>query len=359
MRGDEQILPALRASRETSEHPLAQSVSASPEMKNNPSYFDDSGNAIRPANDPQADGTLSTADSMKTIRAPVPNLFQEPSPNALSPNDDFSSATTTVVEPTSNSSSSLSNVFSGAGRRFVNSMRSRERGVGRQSPSQSSRSSSMGDSTEDFHASPSLALSSAIAAGHVDQPSVLREGPDVQPVMQDLPSEAFRRAQEQNYRRQKFEHTQRMRRPPLVSTDADGPCPPSPDDEILLSNPRPTSAADNTSTYIISSSSDQIVSGESTAHSRIPSVISGASSLSVPIEEDGEIRSFALEKSVSPLTIGRRSGSGRIGIDSEWYNPTPSITKTAAERAVADDDAGYNGEGEQDSDSEDEGLAMA
>ena len=359
VRGDEQILPALRASRETPEHPLAQSVSASPELKNNPSYFDDNGNAVRPASDPQADHTLSTTDSMKTIRASVPNLFREPSPNASSPDERFSSTTTTVVDPTSNSSSSLGNVFSGAGRRFVNSMRSRERGVGLQSPSQSSRSSSMGDSTEDFHASPSLALSSAIAAGHVDQPSVLREGIDSQPVLPDLPGEAFRRAQEQNYRRQTSEHAQRMSRPPAVSTGADLSCPPSPDDEVSLSHVRSTSAADNTSTYVISSSSDQIGSGDSTIHSRIPSVVSGASSLSVPIEADGDIRTPALEKSISPLTIGRRSGPHHRGIEGEWANPTPSITESAAERAAADDDAGYNGEGEQDSDSEDEGLAMA
>ena len=366
LRGDEQILPALRASRETSEHPLAQSVAASPELKNNPSYFDDSGNAVRPASDPQADRpdladrSLSTADSMKTIRAPVPNLFRETSSsNASSPSEGFSSATTTVVDPTPNSSSSLSNVFSGAGRRFVNSMRSRERGVGGQSPAQSSRSSSIGDSTEDFHASPSLALSSAIAAGHLDQPPSLREGPDVPSVLQDPPSEAFRRAQEQNYRRHTSEHAQRMSRPPAVSIGADVTCPPSPDDDVPLSQQRPTSAVDSSSTYVISSSSDQIASGESTAHSRIPSVISGASSLSVPIGEDEEVRAFAFEKPKSPLTIGRRSGSHHRGVASGRSHPTPSTTEVTADRTTADDDAGYTGEGEQDSDSEDEGLAMA
>lgn len=366
LRGDEQILPALRASRDNSEHPLAQSVSASPEMKNNPSYFDDSGNAVRSASDPQtdrptlADNSLSTADSLKTIRAPVPNFFREtPSPSPSSPGEGFQSTTTTVVEPKSNSSSSLSNVFTGAGRLLVNSMRSRERGIGRQSPSQSSRSSSIGDSTEDFHASPSLALSSAIASGHVDQPPALREGTDAHPVMQDLPSEAFRRAQEQNHRRQIFEHAQRMSRPPVVSTGADVTCPPSPDDEASFPQLRSTSTADTTSTYVISSSSEQIGSGESTAHSRIPSVVSGASSLSAPIEGDEEIRALTLEKSISPLTIGRRSGPHHGGIESEWYNPKPSVTEAVAKRAPIDDDAGYNGEAEQDSDSEDEGLAMA
>ena len=366
LRGDEQILPALRASRETSEHPLAQSVTASPEVKDDPPYFNDSGDAGRPASDPQTDRpvvpdrALSTADSMKTIRAPMHGVLRETSsPNTLMRSDDFSSATTPVVDRSSNSSSSFSNVFQGAGRRFVNSMRSREQGVGRQSPSQSSRSSSIGDSTEDFHASPSLALSSAIAAGHVDQPPALREGPDAHPVLQDLPSEAFRRAQEQNHRRQNLEHVQRLSHPPVVSTSADFGCPPSPDDEVFLSSIRPTSAADSTSAFAISSSSDQIGSCESTAHSRIPSIVSGASSISVRNGEDEETRVLALKKSMSPLIIGRRSGSHQRRTQYRLAHPTSSIAKVAAERAAADDDAGYNGEGEQDSDSEDEGLAMA
>lgn len=370
LRGDEQILPALRASREPSEHPLAQSVAASPDMKDNPSYFDDSGNLERPASHPQAnrpelpDRSLSTADSMKTIRPLVPTHSREiSSPNPSSSGETFSSATTTVVDPASNSSSSLSQVFSVAGRRFVNSMRSRERDSKRQSPSQSSRSSSIGDSTEDFHASPSLALSSALAAGHVDQPPALREGPDIHPVMQDVPSEAFRRAQEQNYRRLTSEHAQHLTLTPAMSTGDDVTCPPSPDDDVLLTQLGPTSAADNTSTYVVSSSSEQIGSGDSTAHSRIPSVVSGASSLSVPFEDEEEMRGFAIEKSISPLTIDSSGGPHHRGTESKWSGRTPSIAKyaaeRAAERAAADDDPGYNGEGEQDSDSEDEGLAMA
>ena len=365
LRGDEQILPALRASRENSEHPLAQSVAASPELEVNPLYVDDGGNAVRPASEAQVDRpvltdrALSTADSMKTIRPPVPVLPRGASPpNASMLGECFSSATTTVVDPMSNSSSNLSNVYPGAGRRFINSIQNRERNLGHGSPSQSSRSSSIGDSTEDFHASPSLALSSAIAAGHVDLPPALREGADTHPVLQDLPSEAFRRAQEQNYRRHTSEHAQRMSRP-SVPAGAEFTCPPSPDDEVLPSHLRPTSAADSASTYVVSSSSDQIGSGDSTAHSRIPSVVSGASSLSVSIQEGEEARALALEKTISPLTIGRRIESHRREIESEWSNPRPSIAKVAEERAAVDDDPGYNGEGEQDSDSEDEGLAMA
>ena len=366
LRGDEQILPALRASRENSEHPLAQSVAASPEIQDNPSLSDDGGNAVSAASDLQAsgqvltDGMLSTADSMKTIRAPVPGFPRETSsPNPSTPSEEFSSATTTVVDPRTNSSSSLSNVFSGAGRRFVDSMRSRERGIGRQSPAQSSRASSVGDMTDDFHASPSLALSSAVAAGRVDQPPALREGPDAYPSTQSSPSEAFRRAQEQDYRHQTFEHSQSKTRNPMVFTGADALCPPSPDAEDLLPHLHHTSAADSTSAFVISSSSDQIGSTDSASHSRIPSVVSGASSLSVPIEEDQEAQAITLEKPISPLTIGWRSWSPGRGNQSNLPNATPSFVRATADTAASDDDAGYHGEAEQDSDSDDEGLAMA
>ena len=366
LRGDEQILPALRASRENSEHPLAQSVAASPEIQDNPSYLDDGGNAVSAASDLQAsgqvltDGMLSTTDSMKTIRAPVPGFPRgTSSPNPSTPSEEFSSATTTVVDPRTNSSSSLSNVFSGAGRRFVDSMRSRERGIGRQSPAQSSRASSVGDMTDDFHASPSLALSSAVAAGRVDQPPALREGLDAYPSTQSSPSEAFRRVQEQDYRHPTFEHSQSKTRNPMVFNGTDILCPPSPDDEDLLPHLRHTSAADSTSAFVISSSSDQIGSTDSASHSRIPSVVSGASSLSVPIEEDQEAQAITLEKPISPLTIGRRSWSPGRENQSNSPNSTPSFVRATADTAASDDDAGYHGEAEQDSDSDDEGLAMA
>lgn len=358
LRGDEQILPALRASREGSEHPLAQSVTASPEMKNNLSYFDDGGDAVRPASEPQStrpvlpDRTLSTADSMKTIRAPAPAAMRN---NVFSPQtyEEFSTLTT-VVDPVPSSASSLGGVFAGAGRRFVNSMRSQERGAGRQSPSQTSRSSSVGTGTDDPHASPSLALSSAIAAGHVDQPPVLREEFEMHHLPNEPTSEEFMHSQGENYRRQTLEHARRRR--PSVFTSPEAACPTSPDDEIFFAQRRPGSVSDSTSAFAISSSSDQIVSGESTANSRIPSVVSGASSLSATVEKEDE-NGLALEKSISPYTIGRRSDSySRILMESTDHNPRPETTLTpSVAQAAADDDAGYNG----DSDSDDEGLAMA
>lgn len=350
LRGDEQIYTALRASREVSEHPLAQSLAASPKVETDSAYFDEE-KRPRPVSDPQAirpifpDRTLSTADSMKTIRAPAPPTIGERAPRH--PSSDECSTATAILDPNSSSTSSLGGIFGGAGRRFVNSMRSRERGIGRQSPSQSSRSSSVDRDIEDPHASPSLALSSVIAAGHVDQPPALREEPESSHLRQNESSaEAFQRVQEINYRRQTLEF-QRHGRRPTVSMAAELACPPSPDDEIFFAQQRPASAADSTTAFQISSSSDQIVSGESTAHSRIPSVISGASSLSANVEED-ERQPLQLDKSISPLKSGRRSGSHSR--DQKFNDPpNPALAPAAAE-----EEAGYNG----DSDSDDDGLMI-
>ena len=357
LRGDEQIYTALRASRDTSEHPLSHSVAVSPELRSDFPYYDEEKPA-RPVSDPQvsrpsfSDRTLSTADSVRTIRASAPfSTDQTPLAYTSSPNEDFSTITA-VPDSNPGSSSSLGGIFGGAGRRFVNNMRSRERGVGRQSPSQSSRSSSVDRSVEDPHATPSLALSSAIAAGHVDQPPALREELGPSP---HLPYEssalAFERAQGQNYRRQTLEYQGYMRRP-TISLAAEIACPPSPDDETFFAQQRPDSAADSTTGFQISSSSDQILSGESTVHSRIPSVVSGASSFSATAEEDRSL--IPLEKPISPLTIGRSGSRSRAQQSDEALS-----TKQTLAPAVREDEAGYNAGGEQDSDSEEEGLAMA
>ena len=355
LRGDEQIYSALRASRDNSEHPLAQSVAVSPELRNSLSFVDEE-KPVRPVSDPQAsrpsftDRTLSTADSTRTIRPPAPLITDEASRADLSGVDQPFSVMTPVPDSNQGSSSSLGGIFGGAGRRFVNSMRSRERGIARQSPSQSSRSSSVERSIDDPHASPSLALSSAIASGHVDLPPALREGPEQS---HHLPYEStagsFEYPQEQLYRRHTREYQGHARRP-TASIAAGVPCPPSPEDEHFFIQQRPTSAAESSVGFQISSSSDQILSGDSTVHSRIPSVVSGASSLSATVEESDIPHPFTLEKSISPLALGRNNRAQHHEQQSDDALSTKNIIE---------DEAGYNGEGEQDSDSEDEGLAMA
>ena len=319
------------------------------------SYFDEA-KPPRPVSDPQAsrpsfpDRTLSTADSMRTVRAPAPVHLNETLPSTLLPREDFST-TTAVPDSNQSSSSSLGGIFGGAGRRFVNSMRSRERGTGAHSPSQSSRSSSIDRGAQDPHASPSLALSSAIAAGHVDQPLAFHEEPRTP---HHLPYRSAVEAYQQNYRRQTLEYQGHARRP-TVSLAAEVACPPSPDDELFFGHQRPASAADSAAGFQISSSSDQILSGDSTVHSRIPSIVSGASSLSATVEEMEDPRGTHHEKSISPLTIsGRNESQHRVYQGSEAFSGEENLAK-----ATVEDEAGYNGEGEQDSDSEDEGLAMA
>ena len=376
LRGDEQIFSALKASREGGEHPLSQSVAASPEAKPRHSYFADEGDkrpqsameadAIKTSRPSMSERSMSTADSMKTVKAsdshpPYQNIIL--SSQTPSPTEDFTRTTTTVVDPNNSSSSSLGGIFGGAGRRLVNSMRSRERGASRQSPSHSSRSSSTDANTrmtaiEDYHASPSLGFSSAIAAGQVDQPPALREEVEAEGYLPSSESsaESFQRAQEINQRRHQAEYASYKgghRR--SVSYAAGVACPPSPDDDTFFRNhpPRPASAAE--SSFAISSSSDHMVSGESTPHSRIPSVVSGASSLSATAEEDPDHDSLPAEKVTPPLGIGWRSGDGPRSQPVDYaLNPAPALAK-----AVADEEAGYNGGGEQDSDSDDEGLAMA
>ena len=293
LRGDEQIYTALRASREGSEHPLSQSVSASPEIEHPYPYFDTESRATSQTlfEDPQAarpnlpERTLSNAESTRTIRPAASVIGQaKASPPALS-------SLTTVVD--ASASSGLGGIFHGAGRRFVNSMRSRERG--RDSASRSSRSSSAGGSSlgvEDPHASPSIAFSSAIAAGHVDQPPVLREPSPAEPFVPDLG----------------------------ISTAADTPCPPSPDDAFF-----PGAG--------ISSSSDQVGSAisDSFSHPSVPSIVSGASSVSTDL-----YRFPPREREKETVLVMPRN----ISNDSQA------------------DEAGYNGEGEMDSDSDDDMLVM-
>ncbi|KAL6714947.1 hypothetical protein ACLMJK_007207 [Lecanora helva] len=342
----EQIYSALRNSRGHTDHPLAQSEGVSPDLRSDFSYFDEVKPA-RPVSDPQAcrpifpDRTLSTADSMKTVRAPAPRPVREVPPSNASSTEDFSA--TTAVGESNPTSSSLGGIFGGAGRRFVNSVRSRERGTGGQSPLQSSRSSSVDRSVEDSHASPSLALSSAIASGHVDLPGALRIVAQRFPhLSNESTAEALEQAEEQNNRRRTLEFQGHGRRP-TVAIAAEVACPPSPEDEIFLGHQRPASAADSTTGFQVSSSSDQIISGESTVHSRIPSVVSGASSLSAPMEETED--ALHPEKSISPLTISSQNES----------LPSGQQMKETHGTAAVEDEAGYNG----DSDSDDEGLAMA
>ncbi|KAL8907911.1 MAG: hypothetical protein Q9207_001148 [Kuettlingeria erythrocarpa] len=375
LRGDEQMFTtALRASREPSEHPLSQSVTASPELKAGDDYFDDtnplttasnrsSPHFKRPSLPDRSVSSVSTAESMRTIRPAVPPLIKE---NSSSPTASFSSTPRIVEGPAQSSLGGLfSGGFSGSTQRMMNRMRrSQERGRTHDGPSAgSSRSSSISveafaSAFEDPHGSPSLAYSTAVAAGHVDQPPALRDGeatltspPTTLPSLrQDSSSEAFQRALDFNNRRQVLEHAEALRAAPprhLAPSEATiGACPPSPDDDLAfppVHSSASTASADEAPALGVSLSSDHLAStniSESFSHPSIPSVLdSSASSMSGSTE-----RFEPLEKSISPLTI------------------VPKKDDLLADRLAnepAELDAGYTGgEEELDSDSDDGVLEM-
>ena len=379
LRGDEQIYSALRASREISEHPLSQSLAASPELREDHSYFSE--HSKKPTEVPTAssmyvrelrpnppDRATSTAESMKTIRAPVPLITRQGTPP--SPLAENLSQTTTLVDQSG--SSGLSGIFGGAGRRFVNTVRSRERGRGRDSASQSSRSSSVEGTlgnVEDPHASPSIALTSASVTGHVNQPSVLQTQASSFESTAAFPSrsaphlplessaEVFRVAQEENHRRYQFETERTIEQRLGDPEDSVTKCPPSPEDETFFSRrPREPSQDDvnQFSTLTVSSSDDRMTSGisESFSHPSIPSVISGASSLSTTAEEQQR----QILRTIVPVTADvmktdetfKARTSRSMGLSREHMVGTDAGTD--------DDEAGYNGDGDEESD--DEGITF-
>lgn len=366
LRGDEQIFTALRASREHSEHPLTQSVTASPELKSGEDYFDDasktvrsstrnSPNSKRPALPDRSISSVSTSESTRTIRAAVPPVIKE----NTSPPAGSLLTTTTIVDPSS--PSSISAIFGGTRRQSIK-IRSRDRGRTRNDPSAtSSRSSSvsiqaLAQPLEDPHGSPSLAFSTALAAGEVNPPLALKNDfltltpPPISrpPLSHESSSDAFQKAKDVNDRRRAMEFSQSQlstSRYRAASSAASIPCPPSPDDEA--------SAAFHIG---VSSSSDQMASNlsESFSYPSIPSFVSGASSFSGTIEANG----FLVDKSASPSTIVTRLDDDTANHleeeDTAELTPREGDVNTSAD----EDEAGYNGEEEMDTDSDDGGLEM-
>lgn len=380
LRGDEQIYSALRASREGSEHPLSQSVAASPEVKQSDSYFD-LGNLLTVSHDPTGgdpsvtrpnylERTLSNAESTKTIRPPIPASMQEIASATAEP---FSAVTPSTDLSLS---SGLGGIFGGAGRRFVRGMRSRERGRGRDSPSLSSNSSSVAAGTaEDPHGLPSVAITATVVSGHVDQPPVLQDPitpTDISDYDHASSSESHAHIPHESYF-DPFYHSHSgdyysrvssgrslssiNNRRHTVSSVAEVALSPSSDDR-----PYPVEAAKATAqveelSFPVSSSSDQITSGmsESTSYPSIPSVISGASLLSAHAEDCHPLP--------PPIFAGSSKTASQDSLSGEVDQPTvKAINRRAAMQAritTDDDEAGYNGGGEQDSDSDDGGIEMS
>ncbi|KAL9621086.1 MAG: hypothetical protein Q9160_004471 [Pyrenula sp. 1 TL-2023] len=321
LKGDEAIASALKASRENNEHPLSQSVTVSPEPREGLAYFgnptsnpkassvgttpltDDSLHP-RPSGPDRALSNISVADSQRTIRPGDAGSFASSLLN-LTP-----SFETPLYSPLE--FSSISNAITGASRHLP-TFRSRERGQ-----TNNDRASTEPKPLENNgHAEPSIAVSTAIAAGEVEQPQARKFN---QPPVERRPSqsapptteayarsayyqpptsttEAFEHAQQMNFRRHKLEAEMEAEkaasRPPSRLSNVD--CPPSPDDESFhrrlmdnmlthstpFSGSHPISAQRSTST-IATNSGDDLTSDASKSMSNpsIPSIVSGASSVS-------------------------------------------------------------------------------
>lgn len=275
LRGDE-LLAALKTSRENTEHPLAQSQTASPDESPRDRYFNEPSLASaaspiheresRPRGPDRAASALSTAESVRTIRAS--QMQRMPLPH---------SETLPELErqalPDRGIKAMVDGLWEGT-TRTLGRLGSRDRRSQRsdQSPAPS-RHSSEGDG----HAGPSIAVSTASAAGAIEPPDALRGTaspidyntappasagmniPRPKSVVQAPASSegAFEQAREVNQRRliqeansqaeAAAEAASRPRSQPVTDE-----CPPSPDDIVFLEKQR-TRLANEPSPFSIDS----------------------------------------------------------------------------------------------------------
>ena len=349
LRGDEQITSAtLRASREGIEHPLSQTIAASPKTNIGGSYFEGSETHVVPL-----ERTLSNAESTKTIKATIPAVLQDCSPTPIE------SLSPSLTD--GHLSSGLGGIFSGAGRRLVNTIRGRDRGRGRDSASQSSRSSSIDTNTagvEDSHGAPSLAISSVVVAGRVDLPPSLRNDhsaadSSAEPASstshprstRDSPLPISPYDDNLKYRRisRDYSDSTSRRRRTVSSVPNLAHVIPASDKSESTTQDHQVSPADDAPAFGISSSSEQIASSisDSTSYPSIPSVVSGASSLCAHADEFAQIQGNTID--TRPV---------------HDFVDQPDPQNVDAKINADDDEAGYNGEGEMDSESDDEGIEI-
>lgn len=158
LKGDEEMTWRPKAPKE-GEHPLAQSVTASPvEQEEKSSYFDSDGYNGSRRQTPQTDpsirptSTLSTAESTKTVRPPD------------------SEVPLSIHLPTGPVSPGLGSLFGGAGNRPARGLQTGQPYAERP-PSDETTSL-----RENRHSGPSLALSMTPAVGQVENAALWREG---------------------------------------------------------------------------------------------------------------------------------------------------------------------------------------
>lgn len=316
LRGDERY-SITHATKEGSEHPLSQSIVTTPELKSGRIRIDENRDLLSCAHEPTYRPTFlgrtpSNAESTKTIKSVAPSII----PGLSSSLGEMTFSSMTPLAD-SHSSSSL-----GAfGRRFLNNMSINRRARSGDSASQSSRSSSVENRSQ--------ITSSSIESLHLFQSRSDRR-----------PSSQFSRASSH-------------RRRTICSTAAIS-CPNS--EPIFRERQASFSHSDDVLPIAVSSSSEQIASSmsESTSHPSIASVVSGASSLSMATDEYKSL----LKDVSNPSTIVSISPRSILTTDDIVDHLSALNNKTGGYNgSIDEDEAGYNGEGELDSDS-DEGIEI-
>lgn len=401
LRGDE-VVAALKTSRETAEHPLAQSQTASPDGSPRDTYFSEQLSAQKPPSaggSPMAEresrprgpdrvtSTLSAAESVKTIRASqvqrLPFSFAETGHDwdrQILPERGLRARVDGLWEGTTKGLARL-------GSRDRRSQRNE------QSPAPS-RHSSDGDG----HAGATLAVSTASAAGAIERPDALRTvvspidyntAPPIPPSMHiqhnksavQAPAstqEAFEQAQEVNQRRLIQEaHYQAEAAAEAASRlqnqHVTEDCPPSPDDIIFQKKQR-TKTLSDPPPFSIGSIPIQAEPSASTIASSVDGY--GASSVSQSMSNP----SFGIVSSASsPPGEGYLNAdypgappdiSGGKDMEPDFMRTADTITKHGRPTRLAtgapledwQDDSHNNDEyddgGDGDDDSDEEGMMM-
>ena len=373
LRDVDMIPQALRASRDRdpTEHPLAKSQNASQE---DIIRYDELGEPVEGRNhaalsevpSTELDRTTSNTNSVHTIRPPVTGFG---SASNRSSSELITSLTSTILD---NSASGLTNIFGG---RFL---RTRDRGNGKDSPSRSSRASSVDLSTQpadDRHGSASIALSSASAAGLMDQPPALRDdapqnspqasvtsSPSRPGTSADSNSDLSHRPFGQDMKREVLERNHNHIVHNSISTvtpeaDMHAIC----TDSHSLLRPAPTRSEEDLPAHVeVSSSSEQIASGcisDQYSHPSMPSVTSGTSTTSVT-DQPRALSKMILTSMESESTVDQPMLGDSIRGESNSTILAEIDAQALDNSRSEEEDAGYNGGGEQDSDSDDGGLTM-
>ncbi|KAF2085953.1 kinase-like protein, partial [Saccharata proteae CBS 121410] len=363
---DDPILAALKASRE-GEHPLSQSVTASPEPKEHAQFF--IGPSSRPETPDDSQNSMSTAGSIRTLKQSDFESTMNRRRGASPTMPQGVPSTPLTLDPPG--ASNLSGIFGGA-TRMLRSVRSKETGD-KKGHGREKSIDRLVHGDDNPHGEPSIAVSEAVAAGHVDTPffrsssnsSAASPGSpnaralhDSDMIRQGSPpsrqsSISFDRAREENLRRRLLEEAQgtssgassrpvsragpQVSRPPSALSQA--PCPPSPDDDLYLAKQQQASPAhQSAASHLTSSSSeDQFYSGmsQSTSNPSIPSVMSADSSV---MQDETAVPDPHKEAAGSP-------------------GETTSVDTVRPDEGATEDFAGYDGdhavEDDDESDEED------